>query len=756
MKTFHIHIQGIVQGVGFRPFIYLLAKKHKLNGWVNNTQDGVHIHITTTKKLADAFLLDIQQNKPQLAIITQATILEVAFFEYQDFTIIKSEDSQKTSLLLTPDVATCADCDSELFNKNNHRYQYSFITCTNCGPRYSIIKELPYDRENTSMDKFDMCDCCQKEYYNPLDRRYYSQTNSCPACRIKLTYYENENIIEDFDNINLIVEKWKDGKIIAIKGIGGYLLTCDATNPTVIKRLRTFKNRPAKPFALMYHDLFELAEDVEMGIGEKLELESPQLPIVLLSVKKDRMTPLALEQIAPNLNLLGVMMPYTPLFKQLLRLFKKPIIATSGNISHSTIIYDDNRALRELTKLCDGVLVNNREIIVPQDDSVVRYSSIKSYRTLYRRSRGFAPSYVCSSLKLPKTSILALGASLKSTFTLLDNKNLHISQYLGDTQNLDSQDNFVKTLHHFFHLFNPNIKIVLTDKHPNFFTGLLGKEIAESKKAELYQIQHHKAHFFACLAENNLLSERQNILGIIWDGTGLGDDGNIWGGEFFLYQQGKVTRVHHIDEFSFILGDKMAKEPRLSALAISSIKDHAFIKNKFSPTEWKIYKKLLANSILKSTSVGRLFDAVASILLGVDKQSYEGEAAMQLENAAYQYFRANNFTIYYTYLKEDSIPEKFTSFILDQIILDINKGFDTNFIAAKFHISLAHYIAIVAKELKIKKVVFSGGVFQNTWLQELIISFMDHSFDLYFHKQLPPNDENISFGQLMYYLYSKD
>ena len=756
MKTYQIQIKGVVQGVGFRPYVYQFFTSKNTNGWVNNTSNGVFIQINTSK---DIYILidELVKNAPKLAVIIEVNIKEIDTIIFDDFTICLSDDNFNIQLLLTPDFAICSDCINELNDPNNRRFQYPFITCTNCGPRYSIIKDLPYDRDTTTMKNFTMCKMCKDEYENPLNRRYYSQTNSCKECKVALSLYkENELLEENFTNLDFIVEQWHKGKIIAIKGIGGYLLTCDATNRESIKRLRKIKNRPTKPFALMYHDIYELGEDVEMGIGEKLELESVASPIVLLSIKSDRMTPIIIEEIAPKLNILGVMMPYTPLFKLLLDKFKKPIVATSGNISNNTIIYKDE--ISELSKISDYILCNNREIVIPQDDSIVRYSSIKSYRTIIRRSRGLAPSYINPNLKLSKNTILAMGAMLKSTFSILHNKNIHISQYLGNTNALEAENNYKNTFNHLEKLLKkPNFNTVLVDKHPNYFTTQYGKELAKSRNINVVEIQHHKAHFFAVLAENNLLETDEKILGVIFDGTGLGDDGNVWGGEFFTYKKGEIIRTSHLEEFPFILGDKLPKEPRISAFVMTvNMDNNTIVKNKFSEIEWKIYSKLVETTSVKSSSVGRLFDAVASIILGIDKQSYEGEAAMKLESAAYRYFRKNNFTKYYSYFKEDVLPNNFYKFVIENIIKDLKKGFQKDFIAAKFHITLAHYISITAKKTGCKKICFSGGVFQNQWLIELIISFMKRDFNLYFHKELSPNDENISFGQIMYYLYAKE
>lgn len=754
LKTYHILIQGIVQGVGFRPFIYNLCNSKAINGSVSNTSNGVHLYVNTNQEITKLLLNEIIEKAPALSNVLNTQIQEVDFIDFKEFSIVDSENTSSVDLKLSPDFATCKECLKEFDSENDRRFSYPFITCTNCGPRYSISTALPYDRETTSMESFTQCKKCQKEYDKPDNRRFYSQTNSCRDCKIEMFLFENEVLKKGFEDLNYIVDSWKKGKIIAIKSIGGYLLTCDATNAEVIKRLRVLKNRPSKPFALMYHDVYELGEDVEMSIGEMLEIENVPAPIVLLSIKGDRMTPLAIEQIAPRLSNLGVMMPNTPLFHQLMKLFKTPIVCTSANITNSTIIYKDADAISILPKIADLILLNNRKIIIPQDDSVVRYSSIKCYRTLYRRSRGFAPSYINKTISYPDKDVLATGAMLKSTFSLLSNSNLHISQYIGNTENFDSQENYKSILNHFKKLFKPNFKTIVVDKHPNYFTTIYGKELANKSNLEIVEVQHHEAHLYAVLAENNLLNSEEKILGVIFDGTGYGTDGNIWGGEFFTYEKGKTERVHHLNEFPFIVGDKMSKEPRISALTMSINLDIEEINNKFTKTELGIYKKLIDSSELKCTSIGRLFDAAASIILDVDVQTYEGEAAMVLESAAYRYFRKNNFTKYYTYIKDEKFVDNFIVNIIKNIFEDKAKGFEADFIAAKFHISIAHYIMIIAEKQKINKVVFSGGVFQNMWLVELILSFMKKDFELFFHKDLPPNDECISFGQLMYHLYS--
>ncbi len=757
MKTFHIVIKGIVQGVGFRPFVYKLARSLHICGWIHNSGNGVHIHINSDENMSLHFVKEIKSKSPKLSVITSIKVREVPFISYSSFEIKESSSQKTPSLLITPDFGMCEDCKNELFSEQNNRYQYPFITCTNCGPRYSIIKSLPYDRETTTMDSFCMCNTCKNEYHNPLNRRYYSQTNSCPKCHIELSYFENGKLQDNFTDLKYIINQWRQGKIISIKGIGGYLITCDATNKEAISRLRALKNRPTKPFALMYPDIATLDLDTELSMLEKSDLESASAPIVILNVRNEYKTPLALKEIAPNLDYLGVMLPYTPLYKLLLSIFKKPIVATSGNLSNSSIIYNDSIAINELAALSDGILLNNRAIVIPQDDSVVKFSKRNHQKIIIRRSRGLGPTYINKKIKVDSKSVLSMGAMLKSTFTLLNKKNIYISQYLGNTEHYEAEVNFKNTLSHFKSLFQPKIDKILVDKHPNYFSTRYGKELAVAYQIPCIEIQHHKAHFLAALGENDLMDSSEKILGVIWDGTGFGDDGNIWGGEFFTYDNKLVKREAHFDEFEFILGDKMPKEPRISLLSLANdCCDESFYKNKFTSTELKIYKKLLQKKgNLKSTSIGRLFDGVASLLLEIDTQSFEGEAAMQLENLALKYFKGREFSKKDSYLKGDQIPSNFRQFLLKQITLEFSKGISKEEIAGKFHLTLIHYIDLIANDLNIRKVAFSGGVFQNQCLIDILYFWMEEEYELYFHKELSPNDECISFGQLMYYLKDK-
>ena len=754
MSTFHIHIQGIVQGVGFRPFVYSLALSEKLLGWVNNSTDGVHIEINADEIKANAFLNSIIQNPPELAHITDSHIFKTEEKVFSKFEIIQSKSADETNVLLTPDFGLCPTCKKEIHDPDNKRFNYPFTTCINCGPRFSINKKLPYDRETTTMDHFEMCESCQKEYNDPKNRRYYSQTNSCPDCSIELSLVNSEGELISNGNICLsdVVGFWEEGKIVAIKGIGGYLLTCDATNPEVIKLLRQRKNRPDKPLAVMYPNLKVVKNELTVSKIEQNELQSVNAPIVILDINDKSNTSIDVDSVAPHLNCIGAMLPYTPLYELLLSDFGKPIIATSGNVSGSPIIFEDKQAEEELLSIADYLLVNNRNIVVPQDDSVIRYSAQHEQRIIIRRSRGLSPAYINPELKVPALNIFAAGGGLKSTFSFTCFQNFYTSQYLGNLENIITQSSYNKVAEHFFEIFDSNPDIVLADKHPLYYARQYATELADKLSIPIFSYQHHKAHFAAVLGENNLLQCNDAVLGIIWDGTGYGDDKNIWGGEFFEFKNGEIERIAHYEYFDHILGDKMAKEPRITALSMEFKNQSAeeVLKPKFTSLEWHIYGVLLGKeNNLKTSSIGRLFDAVASLLGLIDISSFEGQGGMFLEQCASSWFSENNEEIHPVYFTPD--VNSTISINLEKIIADILSDVAKEKIAAQFHLSLVEMIKHVAQKSNNKNLAFSGGVFQNSLLVDLIIENLQSDFKLYFHKQLSPNDENISFGQVMLY-----
>lgn len=756
--TWHIHIEGQVQGVGFRPFVYKTARSFNLTGWVNNSLDGVHTEFNADSETAQKFYRALLDNAPALSVITRHQMQEATPIEFDRFKIVHSNFRGKAKLLLSPDFGLCENCRHELFAADDRRFRYPFITCTHCGPRYSIIKQLPYDRETTTMSKFTMCPDCYNEYWDPLNRRYYSQTNSCSRCGIELSFFDADGKLLNNKTgqiIELVPELWAEGKIVAIKGIGGYLLTCDAGNQTAIQRLRNRKQRPTKPFALMYPDLESIERDLVLSVLEKKLLLSTPSPILLLPLKETAARTLCLDEIAPGLSQLGVMIPYTPLYALLMQSFGKPIIATSGNISNSPIVFTDEKALEELTHIADYILTNNRRIVVPQDDSVLAFTPVRQQKITIRRSRGFAPTYLNTSLELPNKTMLATGAMLKSTFTYLHQQNLYISQFLGDLSHFDTEQHFKNTVDHFIKLFGQSPEIVLADQHPDYFSTRFAEQVAEEQNIPLKKYQHHIAHFAAVLGEHNLIDSTEPVLGVIWDGIGLGEDNQVWGGEFFTYRDYTFNRYAHFDYFDYILGDKMSREPRLSALAAAINIDGAkvLLRKKFNRIEWANYRTLLArDNNLKTSSVGRLFDAVASLLDLKNRSQYEGEAPMLLEALARQYTTKNGLDIPQIYPGDSEGANISTTMLLGGVIRDLRKGIAKNIIAAKFHDSLARLICEVAETANIQTIAFSGGVFQNSLLVDFILHQANESHQLYFHRDLPPNDENISFGQLVCHL----
>ncbi len=756
MQTYHIHINGIVQGVGFRPMVYNVAKEMQLNGYVKNRSDGVHIFFNASQDVADIFFKKIKQHSPAKSKIISAELNRIDDIIFADFSIVVEDDKKAKQVLLSPDIAMCTDCKRELHDKNNSRHRYAFITCTQCGPRYSIINNLPYERHNTAMQKFIMCKSCNDEYNTVTDRRFFSQTNSCADCGIELSLHENNiNILTNNSEevLSHIKSFFSRGKIIAVKGIGGYLLLCDANNATAIKLLRERKHRTAKPFAILYPNIETVQNEFGLNNQEKELLQSAAAPIVLLYPKKEAFVNLAAKNIAPGLKRLGIMLPYSPLLELIATDYGKPLVATSANISGSPIIYKDDDALAYLFEIADYIVSYNRDIIIPQDDSVVQVSKYSNQQIIVRRSRGYAPSFLNYR---PKNDdcVLSTGAFLKSSFTLSVNGNVFVSQFLGSGESYESQQMYKDTLEHWLKMYEVKPTVIITDLHSNYFSHQYAIELSKKYTTEIKFVQHHEAHFAAVLAENNLLHSAEPILGVVWDGTGLGDDRNIWGGEFFKYENNEMLRCYHFDYFPAIAGDKMALEPRIAALCTASETwpYPETLKEKFTDAEWNNYQSLIETTTLFSSSVGRLFDAVASLLNICDKQTYEGEAAMYLQALAEEYVNENAFVMDESYFKEGAhyyrIP---TASLIQGIVMDIKKGKRRNYIAAKFHYSLVSLIDIVAKNIGTEKICFSGGVFQNALLIDWIKHEYSNKYQLYFHQHLSPNDESISFGQLVYY-----
>jgi hydrogenase maturation protein HypF len=750
MPTYKITISGQVQGVGFRPFVYGLAKSFSLKGTVSNNEEGVIIFVTGLKNVIKLFYEKLLQNSPSVSKIKNSEIIEVENKEFADFNIIPSTKSGQVNLPLTPDFAICDDCKNDIQNPENRRYNYPFTTCVNCGPRWAITQTFPFERNHTTIHNFPMCNECEKEYSIPADRRFHSQTNTCQTCGITLNLLDNlgNKIVSTSENIfKIIGEFLEEGNIIAIKNTGGYLLCCNAENEEAIKKLRNKKNRPNKPFAVLFPSMEFLQKDLKINEFQRKSLTSAERPINIIPLENYK-GKIALNSVAPGLKQLGVMLPYSGILQLLANEINFPIIATSGNIHSSPIIGNNEEAVEKLQHVADYFVQHNLEISHPQDDSVVKFSAKFNRAVLFRRARGFAPNYF-DALINSEEKIIAMGADLKSSIAFYPNQYLYVSQYLGNLENFDVYNRFTSTVHSFMNIFEQQPEVVLVDKHPLYQSTQFGKDLAQKNNSKLVEIQHHKAHFSAILGEHQLFSKK--VLGVIFDGTGFGDDGAIWGGEFFDYEANKMERISHIAYFDWLLGDKMAKEPRLSLLSLASDEMIAVLKDKFTQNELKTYLTLKNSNPLKTSSAGRLFDVVASLLNIADFNTYEGEAAILMENRIQNY----DLKSCICYLLA---PEKGISAIeiIKNIYADIQRKTPSEEIIINFLYTLAFSIIEMAKSKNYKHITFSGGVFQNTTLLDLLIALAPKEINLYFHKDLSPNDENSSFGQLMYYLNIKE
>ncbi|MEM1001073.1 MAG: carbamoyltransferase HypF [Bacteroidota bacterium] len=746
IATYCIQIKGRVQGVGFRPFVHELASQYEVNGTVSNNEEGVLIYLNSTKDNAKEFLNAIKNSAPSISIITDCSISKSPFRDFKEFKIVASNAKGGLKLPLTPDFAICKNCKSDIQDPNNKRYNYPFTTCVHCGPRYAITTNFPFERANTSLKQFQMCGSCQEEYENPADRRFHSQTNSCSDCGILLEIVDNKgNIVEDKQDqiLDLSAKLIAEGQIIALKNTNGYLLCCDATNAEVVKELRRRKQRPNKPFAVIFPNITETKKSFNVSDSEEKTLTSEVAPIVILENKVD--TGIAIQEIAPQLDQTGVMLPHTALLYLLLNKIGRPIVATSGNIHGQPIISTSIEAEKKLNMVADYFVHHNLEISFPQDDSVVKY--VNNQRIIIRRSRGLAPNNIIEVT--PLDNVLATGADMKSAFALAKKEQTYISQYFGNLRNYDILQRYNYTLSKFTEIFSLKPEVVLVDKHAQYYSSQLGYEIANRHQIEIEEIQHHKAHFASILGEHDLFETKEKILGVIWDGTGLGEDNQIWGGEFFEYQNNQINRIAHFEYFNWLANDKMAKEPRLSLLSLLGASHKEAIRLKFSATEWQIYNKMLQNNQLKTSSAGRLFDAVASALKLTDYNTYEAEASMLLEKCAREY-KSNDPIDFLEGISYENIP---SHNIINQILNCVEREHDKAHIAFSFIYTLSQSIIKKAQRNNFRTVACSGGVFQNSVLVEMLL---DSGLNIKLHQNLSPNDENIAYGQLKYFQHIKE
>ena len=761
MESKYIVVKGIVQGVGFRPFVYKLAVDNNLKGDVCNSQSGVYINIEGKKENIDKFIYKIKNRPPKLSYIEKIIIEDKEIRKYNSFNIIdsnyKNNDKSNKITLLSPDIAICDDCIEDINNiQYKRRYKYAFTNCTNCGPRFSIMKILPYDRYNTSMENFIMCDKCKEEYENPLNRRFHAQPICCNECGPKLRLLDrNGNIVNCENEIDRVKSLLKEGSIVAIKGLCGYHLTCNATDEQAIQTLRNRKNRKTKPLALMMKNIDTVEKYCKVNNKEKEILIGNKKPILILNKKENNLP----NNISFKNNTLGVMLPYTPLHYLLFDNELEVIVMTSGNFSGMPMIYTNNEAINSLNNIADYYLIHNRDIHIPVDDSVVKV--VLDEERIIRNGRGYSPT----SFKKDISNIFALGSNTKNTFSISTNEYIFMSQYIGDMNNLETIKYYKNNVKHLKNIYNIKPKVIAYDNHPNYWH----KNYLDELEGEKIGIYHHHAHIASCMFENNV---EDKVIGLSFDGVGYGDDGQIWGSEFLICDYKEFKRVGHLKYMKMPSGDGATKEPWKMELSLiyeyynmNNSKNenieaiiYTYIENKQNKDIiYKQYKNIISmmknniNTPLTS-SMGRLFDGISAILGFDGKISFEGEACIELENLAEN---SKNIDSYYNYNIEYS-DDKFIidySKIIKGILEDLKNNIDKSIIAMKFHNSVVEFSYEICKKLRdiynINKVALSGGVFQNNILLIKLHNILKNdNFEVLTHKLIPCNDSGISIGQL--------
>lgn len=742
-----LEITGLVQGVGFRPFVYRLAEELGLKGYVQNNTTGVCVEVEGEKRLLDHFLIRIDKEKPDISKIysMQHSFLENAGFH--NFEIRSSDEAGVMKISILPDIAVCDDCVKEIRNPRDRRFMYLFTNCTNCGPRFTIIEDLPYDRKNTSMKKFNMCPECNAEYSLPADRRFHAQPNACHICGPWITLYDIKGnlICSKEDAMEHALHLIRQGLIIAVKGIGGYHLVCDAANEEAVAGLRIRKNREEKPMAVMFPDLDSLKRETLVNDLEIRALTSVERPIVI--VRKSDECSLA-ASVSPDNATIGVFLPYTPLHEIMLRRLKKPVVATSANITDEPIVIDEKDAFKRLADIADHLLINNRRIVRRCDDSVVRIAAGRQLPV--RRSRGYAPVPVSLPFHLKKP-VLALGPYMNNTIALGVDDKVYLSQHIGDLDTPLAIEFYEEVIHDFLRLFAVDPEVVVSDLHPGYFSTMFGERHYSDR---LIKVQHHYAHILSCMAENGLTGD-DKVIGFAFDGTGYGGDKTIWGGEVLIASYRGYRRALHLRPFKLPGGDKSIKEPCRTALSLlyDTFGQDA-VNLSCSPLPYK-EKSFMIDMIRKNinapvtTSMGRLFDGVASLIGLKHKVTYHAQAAIALEQLAlisgetgsYPFGIKNNI-IYH-------LP------VIDRIIEDMREGIPGKSIARKFHNTVVDIIVSAAgllrEETNISKVALSGGVFQNAiLLEEAVNKLSERGFTPLIHQIVPTNDGGISLGQVTY------
>lgn len=767
-----IRVRGIVQGVGFRPTVFRLAQEQSLDGEVFNDGEGVCIRIAGQRHIIDIFLASLLQQTPPLARID--SILREPFDGRleQGFRIISSGKGEARTAI-TPDAATCAQCLSEVFDSSDRRYRYPFTNCTYCGPRLSIVRAIPYDRKNTSMATFPMCSECHREYHNVDDRRFHAQPNACPVCgphlwmkrTVRNTMTTDMPVVSD--DVELVSHLLKKGHILAIKGLGGFQLACDASNQGVVACLRTRKHRYEKPFALMATNTSMIANYCQPTRAEQALLESPESPIVILSANGPEKLA---NSVAPGQHTYGFMLPYTPLHHLLMSHLDRPIVLTSGNLSDEPQCIDNHDAQERLGKIADFLLLHNRDIVNRVDDSVARVVAGKP--RLLRRARGYAPAPLTLPRGFDKThQILALGGQLKNTCCLLRDGEAILSQHLGDLENSLAYVAYQNTLDLFLGLFDHNPTVLAVDLHPEYFSTKLGKEWATSSHLALVEVQHHHAHIAACLAENDVPLNAPPVLGIALDGLGFGPDETLWGGEFLLADYQSYRRLAMFEPVPMPGGVKAISEPwRMAYAYLQQNFDWVELHKRYAHTKFfqSLQDKPLKNLKImidkglyspQTSSCGRLFDAVSAVVSYFQQEvSYEGQAAIELEAAVdLETLRQDDTSYTFDLGKENAGEVAYigTQPMWQALLRDISQDTPAGVISGRFHKGLANAIVGMVEQLTERyrdpwqgRVALSGGVFQNAILASEVATNLEAlGLEVFSHAHVPANDGGLSLGQ---------
>lgn len=748
-KRYRIVLKGVVQGVGFRPFVYHLAQKTRIKGSVLNSGQGLVIEAEGEGKNIVRFLKALKENPPRLSKISNYQLTELPLRGYGSFEILDSDPSEEKNALIPPDVAVCKDCRREIFDPQDRHYAYPFTNCTKCGPRFTIIQEVPYDRPKTSMSSFFLCSACNREYHNPGDRRFHAQPVACPACgpSVKIVARNGEEVAGKEDWLEFCWNVLQAGKILAIKGLGGFHLACDAQNVKAVAMLRRRKGREAKPFAVMGRDLKTVREYCLVGEEEAKLLQSPPAPIVILRKKPACNLP---EELAPGLKTLGVMLPYTPLHHLL---FSGPfalLVMTSGNYSGLPLVKDNARALNEIGGIADYFLWHDREIVNRCDDSLARI--VEGEIHIIRRSRGYVPHPIPVIRDEAAPVILGVGGEMKNSFCLLKKNQAFLSQYIGEVDSLEGEENLSTSLGNFQKLIGGRPEIVAYDAHPEYLSAQLARRIPAQKYVA---VQHHHAHLASCLAENGLANEE--VIGVILDGTGYGHDGCFWGFEVCTGNYIDFKRWFHLAYVPLPGAEMAIRQPWRSAVAylLTFLGEEGKKQAKaiFKDKNINILEKMISrdfNSPL-SSGCGRLFDAVSAILGICQENTYEGQAAIELGEITREP-DGGFFPLPYSYeIKEGIIwPGK----MIADIIAEKIAGVPIEKISTRFHQTLVCIIYSAVERVGgvtgLKKVVFSGGTWQNRYLFQVAKRVLrERGYQVFYHRQVPANDEGIALGQAM-------